>query len=317
MSHGELFVAPIYEGFGMLLLLLFSSVLVSSCGLLVPAWPFSLPFDSHFGPQTGSQNGFRNGPFLKPAATHRNSQRNNRKRRFALLGCPERSWVGLSCDSLGACLGSLGLSWASLKLSGTLWEFSWGSLELLWPPLVPSCAPLGLPWGCLVALLGPLGPPLGPIGPLLGLAWALQERDPKMNLFWVPLGSIFVGVLVPIFGPFWVQFWIPFWVSFWVSFFGVPLGSALGHKLPKGRPKEDQMSHGGPFLLLFTRVLACRSFCFFQASWCPLGTSWCRLGPPFAPSWVRFWTPTWIFKGTAENEDLLSWTLLNPLKPLL
>jgi len=57
----------------MSLLFVFSSVLIPSCSLLVPAWLCSLPFGSRFGPQTGSQNGYRNGPFLKPAGNHPNT----------------------------------------------------------------------------------------------------------------------------------------------------------------------------------------------------------------------------------------------------
>ena len=56
----------------MSLLLLFSSVLVPSCGLLVPAWPLFAPLWVP-GPQNGSQNGFQNGPFLKPATTQPHS----------------------------------------------------------------------------------------------------------------------------------------------------------------------------------------------------------------------------------------------------
>ena len=40
--------AVIYEGFGMSLFLLLSSVLVSSWGLSVPAWSFLIPFGVPF-----------------------------------------------------------------------------------------------------------------------------------------------------------------------------------------------------------------------------------------------------------------------------
>ena len=65
--------AAICEGFDMSLLFVFSSVLIPSCSLLVPARPFSLPSGYHFEPQNGSQNGFRHDPFLKPAANHSHS----------------------------------------------------------------------------------------------------------------------------------------------------------------------------------------------------------------------------------------------------
>ena len=41
-------------------------------------------------------------------------------------------------------------------------------------------------------------------------------------------------------------------------------------------------------MLLFTMVLACRSFCCFRASWCPLAASWCRLGPLSLPFGSHF-----------------------------
>ena len=50
--------------------LLFPSVLIPPCSLLVLAWPLSLPFGSHFGSQNGSQNGFRNGSLLRPPEVH-------------------------------------------------------------------------------------------------------------------------------------------------------------------------------------------------------------------------------------------------------
>ena len=108
----------------------------------------------------------------------------------------------------------------------------------------------------------------------------------------MPLGSIFVGVLNlildPILGPVFGIVLGPL--------FGASLGSALAHTLPKGRPKEDQTSLGGPFLLLFAKVWACRSFfAFFKrldTLLQPLGAS----SALFAPIWVPFWTPKWIPK---------------------
>ena len=187
-------------------------------------------------------------------------------------------------------MGSLGLSWASLKLSGTLWEFSWGSLGLLWPPLGPSWAPLGLPWGCLVALLGPLGPPLGPLGPLLGLAWALQERDPKMDPFWVPLGSIFVGVLDSSLVPCWFQFWFPFWVSLWGRFLELPWAHLWPISCQKEGPRRTRRALEGHFCCYLRRFWHVAPFAVFKrlgALLRPLGASVAM----FAPFRVPFWNP--------------------------
>ena len=132
------------------------------------------------------------------------------------------SWapLGLPWGSLGACLGSLGLFWASLKLSGTLWEFSWGSLGLLWPPLGPSWAPLGL-------LLGSPGAVWAPSWALLGLSWASLDprlgsprpkpgNGPFLGASWLD----FCGRLGPHFGShfgliFGSRFGFRFGIAFW------------------------------------------------------------------------------------------------------
>ena len=77
--------AAIYDGFGMSLFLLLSSVLVSSWGLSVPAWSFLVPFGIPFWtpkwlPKRSLFEACRKSPEITP--THRNSQRNSRKRRL-------------------------------------------------------------------------------------------------------------------------------------------------------------------------------------------------------------------------------------------
>ena len=177
--------------------------------------------------------------------------------------------VGLSCDSLGACLDSLGRSSAPLRLCWTLLEVSCGSLGIPWPPLGPSWAPLGL-------LLGSPGPLWAPSWALLGLSWASlgsllgvprtsPKNDPLLDASWL----VFMGFWAPILIPFWVPFWFILGsvLDIFVDvFFVVVLDPLQAQRLPKGGPKEDQTSLGGPFLLLFAKVLACRSFLFFQAS---------------------------------------------------
>ena len=187
--------------------------------------------------------------------------------------------VGLSCDSLGACLDSLGRSSAPLRLCWTLLEVSCGSLGIPWPPLGPSWAPLGLLLGSPGAVWAPswalLGLSWASLGSLLGVPRTSPKNDPLLDASWL----VFMGFWAPILVPFWVNFWIPFWIPFLMCF----LWSSWTLFRPKGHPKRGQArtrrTLQGPFLLLFAKVLACRSFCGFQSSWCPLAASWCHLGP--------------------------------------
>ena len=187
--------------------------------------------------------------------------------------------VGLSCDSLGACLDSLGRSSAPLRLCWTLLEVSCGSLRIPWPPLGPSWAPLGL-------LLGSPGPLWAPSWALLGFSWASlgsllgvprtsPKNDPLLDASWLVFMGFWAPILDPILGPFLDPVLDPFFDVFFV----VVLDPLQAQRPPKEGPSEDQTHLQGTFLLLFTRVLACRYFNCFQAPWCPLAASWCQLGP--------------------------------------
>ena len=144
--------------------------------------------------------------------------------------------VGLSCDSLGACLDSLGRSSAPLRLCWTLLEVSCVSLGIPRPPLGPSWVPLGL-------LLGSPGPLWAPSWALLGLSWASlgsllgvprknPKNDPLLDASWL----VFIGFWAPILDQFWVNLWIPFWIPFLMCF----LWSSWTLFRPKGRPKRGQ-----------------------------------------------------------------------------
>ena len=119
-----------------------------------------------------------------------------------------------------------------------------------------------------------------------------------MDPFWLPLGSIFVGVLCPILSPILGPILGPLLGLFLGPLFGASLGSALAYRLQKGRPKEDQgpdkpwraifaaiyEGFGMSLLLLFSSVLV--PSCGLLVPACPL----------FAPVWVPFWNPKWVPK---------------------
>ena len=99
-----------------------------------------------------------------------------------------------------------------------------------------------------------------------------------MYLFWMPLDSIFNGLLGPILGPKMLQFWVLFWVSFWICCLSPSWAFLWPQSCSRGCKRRPRDTKKLAKTMVFTMVLACRSFCSFRPSWC-------LFGPFLLPTW--------------------------------